>query len=515
MLTRRTTLLAGAAAAAAVHLKPADAAPRKVLIIASNQDTPNWDPHTTSGYSVAMLLRNTYDALVRVEGAPPKVIPHLATSWTVSPDGMEYVFKLDPAAKFHDGSKVDAEAVTYSFNRLLRLKKGPSWMVAGILDGESVSAVDAGTVRIQLRKPFVAFPQVLAWIWIANPKEIEANKGTDDGQSWLMQHTAGSGPFVVARAEPGNLYQFDRVDYWKQGGGNLTGAIWKIVRETATQRLAVSRGDAHIAVDLTSDDMDALKGKPGLNLVLEPEFRTFTIDMNTRHGPLADVNLRRAIAYAFDYKGMLDAAGAATLMHGPLPNGIFAFDDKLDVPTTDLAKARDYLAKTPYANGGLKLTYVYVSGLEQERRWGLVLLGSLKQIGIELDIKPLVWPDMVALTKSPETFPDFMAIYNTANYADTDNVAFAGYHSALNGGFQNPVFSDPEVDKLVMQARAEPDVTKRAALYEAFQKRVVEQAPVIFGVLELRKLALRNDVKNFTFTPIAANAIELFPLSLA
>ena len=68
---------------------PAQAQARKILVIASNQDIPSFDPHVASGYSSAALLRNVYDSLVRVEGNPVRVLPHLASSWTVSPDGME------------------------------------------------------------------------------------------------------------------------------------------------------------------------------------------------------------------------------------------------------------------------------------------------------------------------------------------------------------------------------------------------------------------------------------------
>jgi hypothetical protein len=63
--------------------------------------------------------------------------------------------------------------------------------------------------------------------------------------------------------------------------GNLTGVIWQIIRETASQRLALQRGEVHIAVDLTSEDMDALKDRPGVVRVIEPEYRTFSIKMNT------------------------------------------------------------------------------------------------------------------------------------------------------------------------------------------------------------------------------------------
>ncbi|MCW3477234.1 ABC transporter substrate-binding protein [Limobrevibacterium gyesilva] len=516
-LTRRQSLTGATAlvASAAMGGRAAHAQAKRILVIASNQDIPNFDPHIATGYSASMLLRNTYDSLVRTEGTPPKPVPQLAASWTASADGTEYVFKLDPAARFHDGTPVTAEAVRYSFNRLLRLNKGNAWMVAGIVDENSVQPVDAATVKIRLVKPFAAFLQVLPWLWIVNPKAVDANKGSDDGQTYLRSTIAGSGAWRVRRAEAGNLYEFERVEGgWQQGGGNLTGAIWKIVRETSTQRLMVGRGEAHIAVDLTSEDMDALKGRPGVVSIIEPEYRTFSIKMNTRHGPLADINLRRAVSWAFNYQAMLDAAGYAQLMTGPLPDGILGFDPTLAVPRMNLDKAKEFLAKSDYAKGGIKLVMNYVSGLDQQRRWGLVLLDSLRKLGIELDIKPMIWPDMVASARSPETCPDFFPVYQTANYGDPDNIAFAAYHSSRNGGWQNPVYSSPKVDDLIIRARSETDEAKRKELYVAFQKAVVEDAPDIFGVLEKRKLAMRSDVQNFHFTPVASNAIELFPLSL-
>jgi peptide/nickel transport system substrate-binding protein len=486
---------------------------RKILVIASGQDIPNFDPHVATGYSASMLLRNTYDPLVRVEGNPVKVVPHLASSWTVAPDGKEYVFKLDPAAKFNDGSPVNAEAVVYSLQRTLRLAKGNSWMINGIIDPAGLQAVDAGTVRIKLIKPFAALLQVLPWQFVVNPKLVEANKGSDDGQDYLRKTIAGSGHFVIKRAEPGNLYEFERAAKPWKAGGNLDGAIWKIVRETASQRLMVGRGEAHIAVDLTSEDMAALKDRPGINLILEPEYRTFSIKMNTEHGPLADINLRKAISYAFNYQGMLDSAGYAQLMNGPLPAGL-SVDPNLKVYRTNLELAKQFLAKSKYPNGGIKLTMVHVTGLEQQRQWALVMLDSLKKLNIELDIKPTVWPDMVASTKTPATTADFFPVYQTANYADPDNIAYAAYHSSRNGNWQNPVYKNPKVDELIEKGRAEIDPKKRAAIYAEFERTVVEDAPDIFGVLEKRRLAVRSEVLNMVFTPVASNAIDMLNISL-
>ena len=286
------------------------------------------------------------------------------------------------------------------------------------------------------------------------------------------------------------------------------------MRETATQRLMLQRGEVHVAVDLTSEDMDSLEGRAGVVRVIEPEYRTFSIKMNTQKGPMADPNFRKAISYVTNYQAIIEAAGYAQLMVGPLPTGILGHDPGLEVYRTDLAKAKEYLAKTATPNGGITLRMVHVSGLEQQRRWALIMLDSLKQLNIDLEIQPMLWPDMVAACQSPDTFPDLFPVYQTANYGDPDNIAFAAYHSSRNGGWQNAVYKNPAVDALIEAGRAETDPTKRVEIYRQFQQAVVADAPDIFGVLEKRKLGLRDSVQTFQFVPVASNAIEAWPLSI-
>lgn len=510
-------LLIGAAGMTAAAAMPwsADAAGKKIMVLASTVDIPNFDPHVATGYAPQWLFRNTYDALVRVVGTPPAPAPGLAKSWKQSDDGMTYTFELDSAAKFHDGTPVTAKDVEYSFARLLRLKRGPAWMVSGILDGDSVKAAGDMTVTMSLRKPFAPLISVLPWMFIVNSKLVEANLGTDDGQAWLLANIAGSGAFAMGRSKPGDLYELIRVkDDWHKGG-NVDAAIWKIVREAATTRLMLQRGEVHIALDMFAEDMDALKGVPHVVRIMEPDYRSFSIKMNTAKGPLSDKNLRKAISYAYNYQSMLDASGPAQLMQGPLPTGMFGFDKDLVVYRQDMDKAKEYLAKSAHKDGGFTLSIMYAAGYENEKRWSMILLESLKSLNIGLDIRPMVWPDIVAMAKSPDTMTDFYSIFESANYADPDNTAFAGYHSSRNGQWQNPVYKNPEVDKLIEDARAEVDPEKRIALYKQFQELVVDDAPDIFGVLELRKLAMRDNVKDFVFCPVAANTLEVWPLSLA
>ncbi|WP_417628193.1 ABC transporter substrate-binding protein [Pararhodobacter aggregans] len=516
-LSRRSFLaLSGAGLAAASFPQQIFAqSGRNILIIASTQDIPNYDPHTATGYSASFFLRNTYDPLVRVAGNPPEPVPALADSWEVSEDGKTYTFALNPAAVFHDGSPVTAEDVVFSYQRALRLARGNSWMIRGIVEPEGVTAVDAHTVRFDLATPFAAFLQVIPWIFIASKAIAEANEGGDDSTTYLQANVAGSGPFKLRRAEAGALYQLQRADTaWQTGGGNLDGVIWQIVRESSTQRLMLQRGEVHVSVDLTSEDMDALDGAPGVVRVIEPEYRTFSIKMNTEQGPMADINMRKAVAYAMNYQAMLDASGYAELMTGPLPNGILGHNPDLAVYRTDLEKAREHLAMTATPEGGITLRMVHVNGLEQQRRWALIMLDSLQALNIQLDITPMNWPDMVAACQSPETFPDLFPVYQTANYGDPDNIAYAAYHSSRNGGWQNAVYHNPEADALIEAGRTEIDPARRVEIYGQLQDLLVADCPDIFGVLEKRRLGMRDAVQGFAFTPVASNAIEAWPLSL-
>jgi peptide/nickel transport system substrate-binding protein len=523
MTVTRRRVLGGAAAlggtaaltATGFGIGSAAAQSRKVLIIACQNDISIFDPHIARDDPGTLMLRNVYDSLVRVVGRPPHPIPGLATAWTVSEDGLEYTFDLNPNAKFHDGSPVTAEDVRYSFERQLRIGRGNAWMIAGIVDGSGVEPVDTHKVRIRLTKSFAPFLAVLPWIRIVNSKLVEANKGSDDAETFLRTETAGSGPYRLTRVEPGNLYELVRAENdWHEGGGNLEGAIIRIVRESSRQRLMLQTGEAHVAINLTADDIAQLEGRDGVVAKNESEYYNFGWKLNVRHGPFADINLRKAVNHAFDYQAMLGVSGPAKLAHGPLYEGQLGYDPDLPVYRTDMAKAKEYLAKTQYAAGGLKLVATHITGHEQQRRWSLVLLDSLRNLGFELEVRPVTWPDMVALTRSPETCPDLFPIFSGGNYADPDGAAFV-YHSKNNGSYENPTYANPEVDRLILEARSEVDETKRAALYKDFQKIVTDDAPEILGVIPVRPLGMRAEIQGFEYTPIRAATFDFLPLSLA
>ncbi|HYH11988.1 MAG TPA: ABC transporter substrate-binding protein, partial [Thermomicrobiales bacterium] len=186
-----------------------------VFIYASGQDMSNLDPHTGSDYSIIWGQRSTYDSLMRFEGNPVELKPLLAREVVGSEDALSWTITLDERAVFQDGSPVDAEAVQWNFNRMLTKNLANAWMFAAVMDQEAITVVDEHTLEIQLLRAFAPFDLIMPWLFVANPAIVAENAGDDDGESWLMENTAGSGPYTMSRFEPGSIYQFDRFpDYW-------------------------------------------------------------------------------------------------------------------------------------------------------------------------------------------------------------------------------------------------------------------------------------------------------------
>jgi len=355
--------IAGALLASTVFAAPVSAFERtdagEIIVFGGRQAIPVLDPHVRYDWSTRMVQQAVYDALVKYEGEPVEIKPWLAESWKMSEDGKSWTFKLTETAKFHNGDPVNAEAVRYSFERGLKLNKGVAWMLKDFLAPEGISVVDEHTVRFDLKAPYAPFLSFLPWWFVVNPAEVQAHEVDGDyGEAWLTENAAGSGPFKIARWEPNVLYELEAVaDYWKgwpQGENRPAGVIYRIIREPSAQRASLQRGEVDIVEGLTSDDYIQIANMPGITIQDHKGMTTFGIKFNTQRGPTADVNLRKAIAYALDYDALVQIYnGAATLQTSPLPTGMRGHTDVAGIPRQDLAKAKEYLAQSQHPEGGI------------------------------------------------------------------------------------------------------------------------------------------------------------------
>jgi peptide/nickel transport system substrate-binding protein len=487
----------------------------KVLVIGNGQDISNFDPHTGYDEAITAGHRSVYSALLIYEGNPPRLVNQLATSVEANDDASEWTITLDERAVFHDGTPVTASDVAFSVGRYIRKGSALSWLFSNVMDEDGAEVIDDHTVKFNLHTPFAPLSMAFPWLFIANEKLVmEHEVDGDEGEGWLLENEAGSGPFIIKSWNPGDSYEFEALpDYW--GGwpeeGRLAGYIWRIMRESSSRRLGLLNGDVHIA-GLSADDFAAMQGESGFQFVAEELGYVFSLRMNNAGGYTADPNMRKAISYAMDYESVLDIyRGNAALLHGPLPAAHEYAALDLEVPRQDMDKAREYLAMTDYPDGGIDLEFVMVTGIAEQEQIGLILLENLSELNINLKITPLVWPDMVARMADPELAADLTCVLVAANYPDPDAFMFSMYHSSQAGTFQAAShYNNPEFDALIERGRATSNQEERKQIYHDAQKLLIDDAVDVWLYTPLTQTVLSEQVGGYEFCPLATNMFKLW-----
>jgi len=492
---------------------PKPAIEPKVLIFAGGQDVPTIDPSDRTDYSISCMNRMLYDTLWWQVDFPPRLAPRICTSYEGSEDATEWILHLTDKAVFHDGTPVTAEAVQFSFNRTLRFQKPMSIDLLPIMDENSVQVVDDRTVKITLTAPFAELPWVLNVQAIMNPKVVkEHDKAGDEGAEWLIEHEAGSGPFVIKRWEPGTLYEVEAVpDYWGgwPGKGRPAGVIWRIIRDSAARRMALLAGEIDCADTVAVDDIALIEEAPGYHAGVDVGYLTGYVKLNNQIEPFNDVNFRKFLAYAYDYEALITLRGGeqyGPLLIGCLPSGVPGHDPNVKpVYRHDPEKASECLNKTKWTEGGIELDFVYVTGLEFEEQMGLVLLEALAEYNIKVNMVAKVWPDMVAMSVHPETGADMICVF-----VDQGVIAsrwfryqwYSGFWDRPEGGsYQSASFyTNPKVDALVEKAEVTVDEEKRMEMITELQRLVMEDIPELMLFTMPNILGFSDRVKGYSYT---------------
>lgn len=460
------------------------------------------------GYDVesTRVDENVYDMLVQYKLPSTDLIPSLATSWTVSKDGTVYTFYLRKGVKFHDGTELTAKDVKFSFDRMIKLNKGPAWIYTQDLNLNSIKVIDDYTVQFTLTHAFAPFLYTIAYMGgaIMNSKQVMAHeKNGDLGQAWLQSHDAGSGPYMLAQWIPNVqvvLKKFD--DYW-QGweGKHLSTIIIKPVPEVADQKMMLERGDIDVAGGIGVDQIPSMRGKPGIKIFEGPSGGTNYIAFNCQKKYTSNPLIRRAFSYAFDYAGVIQGIlkGNAIRLQGPIPKGLWGHDNNLFMYPTDLKKAKELMALAGYPNGGFTLTFAYYTGSDINRKLGLALQSALKKLGVTLKIQGYTHAAFYAkVTSGWKEAPNALAWGWLPDYADPDDYVFPLFDTASWGTPGNAsYYSSPVLDHILAEAEVSTDHQRRVELYMQAQALLVNDAPWIFVYQQERFLAMRDWVKGF------------------
>lgn len=492
------------------------------FVFATIQEPSTLDPAVVYDGS-DRITRLVYEGLLQYKGTTSQVAPALAESWT-STQAKVYTFKLRRGVTFHDGTRFDADAVKYSFTRMLKIGKGMAWAFKMVLDEKGIEVIDKYTIRFTLKSPYPAFPAMLASRYAApiiSPGVVKHAKSGDLAQAWAKENTVGTGPYRLVRwIRKQEVVLEKNPTYWRGWQGkHFTRVVEKIVPDASAQRLMLEKGEVHSATHISIDDLIELRKNPKIRVfVSKPEETNFNffVLMNTRKGPFSDIRVRQALSYAFPYKDTAQHMfrGLATVARGPVPVGVVGHNPGGFQYTTDMAKAKQLMAEAMYPNGGFTVRIVYMSGQDWMTRILTVLTATLKSLGVNTQVQGLTWDGMVAAITKRDTIPDLAIGDWWDDYPDPDSFLGGQFGTLFWGGkeLEDRMFHAPEIKKLLGQATFEPDPQKRLQMYYTAQEMIVKQVPAVW-VLDLAyTTAMLRGLKGYVFNPYYSMTYNVYDM---
>ncbi len=462
-------LAAGASVLPFLRYLPAEAASRKdTLVVVIGQSINSLDLHrkgtNRASYQVTV---NIYERLVRfgVKTLPDgsmaydstKIEPEVAESWTRSADGKSLTFKINPKARFWDGTPVTAHDVKWSFDRAVSLGGFPAvQMKAGSMEKpEQFVAVDDMTFRIdfphasKLSLPDLAVPIP----FIINSKVVKAHATAQDpwGTDYLHKTPAGSGPYKLVRWDPGQGFVYQRNDAWALGElPELKRVIVREVPSASTRRALLERGDADFYMDVPARDAKELKDAGKVKVSGAPIDNCMNVlCLNVAQKPFDNVKVRQAIAYAMPYKDIFEAAayGRGIPMYGGKDKEATTITWPQPFPyDTDIAKAKALLAEAGYPNGFSTKLSLNLNLADWEEPMALLIQEGLGKIGIKASIDKIPganWRTAALVEKRlAMTIDSFGGWLNYPDYYFFWAYQYGHLFNASN-------YKNPEIEKLV------------------------------------------------------------------
>ena len=460
------------------------------------------DPALSTDVPTGRVVAYLFDGLTRFT-PDAKVVPGLAKSWDVSPDGMTYTFHLRTGVKFHDGTPFSAKNVVSTFQRVLdpATKGGRGWPLYPIKGAEDFAsskgktitglvAQDDSTVVVTLKEPFAIFPKLLAMpVTSIVPEKVPADFG---------QKPVGTGPWKFVEWRHDDNLRFAKNPDYFDGPPKTDSLMARIIPEMSTAVAEFESGNVDVlnVPDQTSKSWDADPEKKKL-LTSAPALRFWYVGVNTTRGPLTDVRVRQALNYAVDVNTMLAQvmAGRGTVAAGVIPPTLGGADANKKGYPHDVAKAKQLLADAGHPNGiDLEL---WASTTDQSPRISQTLQANLAEAGIRVKI---VQRDASSMREAARKGQTDLALKEWwADYPDAENFLYPLLHSKNKGPGGNVSFySNPKFDALVDQAHREQDESKRNALYAQANDIAFNDAPMIFLFFYKDLYAVQPWIKGFT-----------------
>jgi peptide/nickel transport system substrate-binding protein len=472
---------------------PQSNTPPDTLYVALEAEPPELDPNLSSAYVDRQVMASLYDKLVDID-ENGEIVPMLAKSYDVSDDGKVYTFHLRDGIKFHDGTEFNAEAAKYNLERYQEEDSVRSTEVEPI---ESVEAVDEYTVRVTLSEPFAPFLAVLtdrAGI-MASPKAIEENNGR------ISKDPVGTGPFkFVERVRGDHITVEKNPDYWREGLPKIDKIEYRGIDDENVQYQNLQSGELDIIDSIPLVEFKELQESGDYNVSIEPGLGYQGVFLNVTQPPFDNKQLRQAVYRLVDrdaiVKAVLRGVGGEA-GNSPFSEQSWAYSEESDsYPERSVEEAKALLEEAGKPDGFSFTLKTDPSPINQQI--GQVIQNNLKPAGIDVKLEQEEFGTLL----DDSTNGNFQALFlGWSGRIDPDLNIYD--FTVTNGDFNDSGYSNPEVDKLLNEARITSDRDRRKELYGQVMEILHEDVPYVY-------LYHNNQTTDFAMQP-TVQGFEPYP----
>ncbi|TIX87205.1 ABC transporter substrate-binding protein [Rhizobium sp. P44RR-XXIV] len=478
------------------------------IIVTYKDDITTLDPAIGYDWVNWSMIKSLFSRLMDYEPGTAKLVPSLAESFTVSPDGQTYTFKLRKGVKFSNGREVVASDVKYSIERAVNPKtqgpgagffgaiKGYDDMSAGKADNlPGIEAPDASTVVFHLSRPDATFLHVLAINFASVvPKEaVEAANG-DFGKK-----PVGSGTFVLKDWTIGQKLVFERnKDYFAKDVPHVDSFTVEVGQEPLVALLRLQKGEVDIVGDgIPPAKFLEIKNSPdGANMIVDGEqLHTGYITLNTRVKPFDNLKVREAVNMAVNKDRITRILnGRATPANQVLPPLMPGYDKSFQGFAYDVKKAKALLAEAGYADGFS--TVLYSTNTDPQPRIAQSIQQDLAAVGIKAEVRALAQANVISAGgtegEAPMIWSGGMAWI--ADFPDPSNFygPILGCSGAVPGGWNWSWYCNKALDERAVAADSMSDpakVVERQAAWGKIFTDIMADAPWVPVINERRVVA--------------------------
>ena len=506
------------------------------LVFCSEGSPAGFDPaQYTTGTDFDASAETMFNRLTQFERGGTAVVPGLATSWDVSPDGLTYTFHLRDGVKFHTTPyfkptrTFNADDVLFTFNRMINkddpFRKAaptefPYFTDMGMdTNIKNIEKVDDHTVKFTLGTVDAAFIQNMAMSFASIQSAEYAAQLLKEGKATdINQKPIGTGPFVFkSYQKDSNIRYTGNKDYWKPEDVKIDNLIFAITTDPSVRIQKLKKNECQITLFPRPADLKALGEDKDLKMPNQAGFNLGYIAYNVmdkvkgsdQPNPLADLRVRQALDMSVNKQQIIDSVyqGAGQLAVNAMPPTQWSYDNTIKDAKFDPAKAKELLKEAGVKEG----TEITLWAMPVQRPYNPnaklmaeMLQNDWKKIGLNVKITSYEWGEYIKRSKGGEN--QAMIIGWSGDNGDPDNwlnVLF-GCDSLSGNNFSK--WCDKKFDGIVKEAKATSDVAKRTELYKQAQHILKDAVPMTPIAHSTVYQPMRSTVQDFKISPFGLNS---------